>query len=94
VGTDQGLKYLYVVDEEDKVVRRAVTLGSPQESLQVVADGLKPGERVIISGLQRVAPGVTVNPKLVPMRDGSKVSNQESRGGDDSDAAGRLIPHS
>jgi RND family efflux transporter MFP subunit len=67
VGTDQDLKYLYAVDENSKVVRRAVKLGSLQDSLQVVAEGIKPGERVIVSGLQRVQPGATVSPKLVPM---------------------------
>ncbi|HEX3659702.1 MAG TPA: efflux RND transporter periplasmic adaptor subunit [Pirellulales bacterium] len=67
VGTDQDLKYLYAVDENSKVVRRAVKLGSLQDGLQVVAEGIKPGERVIVSGLQRVQPGATVSPKLVPM---------------------------
>ena len=67
VGTDQDLKYLYVVDEDNKVVRHPVKLGSLLDGLQVVAEGVKPGERVIVSGLQRVHPGVTVNPRLVPM---------------------------
>ena len=67
VGTDQDLKYLYVVDEHNQVVRHAVKLGSLQDGLQVVTDGLKPGERVIVNGLQRVHPDVVVNPSLVPM---------------------------
>ncbi len=67
VGTDQDLKYVYVVDEDNKVVRHAVQLGTLQDSLQVIADGLKPGERVIVNGLQRVQQGATVNPTLVPM---------------------------
>jgi RND family efflux transporter MFP subunit len=67
IGTDQDLKYVYVVGEDNKVVRHAVKLGTEQEGLQVIAEGLKPAERVIVSGLQRVHPGDTVNPKLVPM---------------------------
>ncbi|MGO9111726.1 MAG: efflux RND transporter periplasmic adaptor subunit [Thermoguttaceae bacterium] len=67
VGTDQDLKYVYVVDEDNKVVRRAVKLGSLQDGLQVVTDGLKAGERVVVNGLQRVDPGASVNPRLVPM---------------------------
>jgi RND family efflux transporter MFP subunit len=67
VGTDQNLKYLYVVDEHNKVARRGVKLGSLHNGLQAIAKGLKPGERVIVTGLQRVHPGVTVNPRLVPM---------------------------
>jgi RND family efflux transporter MFP subunit len=67
VGTDQDLKYLYVVDEHNKVVRHAVTLGSLHEGLQVITHGLKPGERVIVNGMQRVRPGATVTPRVVPM---------------------------
>jgi RND family efflux transporter MFP subunit len=67
IGTDQDLKYVFVVDGNNKVVRRPVNLGSLQDGLQVVSDGLKPGERVIVNGLQRVQQGATVDPKLVPM---------------------------
>ena len=67
VGTDQDLKYLYVVDKDNKVVRHAVKLGSLQDGLQVIAEGLEPGERVIVSGLQRVKQGAIVEAKLVPM---------------------------
>jgi RND family efflux transporter MFP subunit len=67
VGTDQDLKYLYVVDNDNKVVRRAVKLGSLQDGLQVIAEGLEPGERVIVSGLQRVKQGAIVEARLAPM---------------------------
>ena len=67
VGTDQDLKYLYVVDKDNKVVRRAVKLGSLQDGLQVIAEGLEPGERVIVTGLQRVKQGAVVEARLVPM---------------------------
>jgi membrane fusion protein, multidrug efflux system len=67
VGTDQDLKYLYVVDENNKVIRHNVKLGTLQDGLQVITDGLKGGERVIVNGLQRVQQGATVNPTLVPM---------------------------
>jgi RND family efflux transporter MFP subunit len=67
VGTDQDLRYLFVVDENNKVVRYNVKLGSLQDGLQVITEGLKPGERVIVKGLQRVQQGATVTPTLVPM---------------------------
>jgi RND family efflux transporter MFP subunit len=67
VGTDQDLKYIFIVDEENKVIRHAVKLGSMQDGLQVITDGLARGERVIVNGLQRVAPGANVNPRLEPM---------------------------
>ena len=67
VATDQDLKYVFVVDEDNKVVRHNVKLGSLHDGLQVITDGVKPGEHVIVDGLQRVQQGATVNPKLVPM---------------------------
>jgi RND family efflux transporter MFP subunit len=65
--TDQGQKIVYVVDQENKVVSRPVSLGAVHDGLRVVEEGLKPGERVIVNGLQQVRPGATVEPKLVDM---------------------------
>jgi membrane fusion protein, multidrug efflux system len=67
VGTDQDLKYVYVVDADNKVVRHNVKLGSLQEGLQVITDGLQPAEHVIVKGLQRVQQGATVTPTVVSM---------------------------
>lgn len=64
---DQGQKVVYVVDKDDKVVSRAVRLGAMHNGLREVTDGLRPGERVIVNGLQQVRPGATVEPKLVRM---------------------------
>ena len=65
--TDQGQKVVYVVDKENEVVSRPVRLGALHDGLREIADGLKPGERVIVNGLQQVRPGMTVEPKLVDM---------------------------
>jgi RND family efflux transporter MFP subunit len=65
--TDQGQKILYVVSEKNEVVARPVRLGALQNGLREITDGLKPGELVIVNGLQQVQPGVTVEPKLVDM---------------------------
>jgi RND family efflux transporter MFP subunit len=67
LGTDQDLKYVVVVGDDNKVVRHNVKLGSLQDGLQVVTEGLRPGERVVVKGLQRIQQGATVEPKLVPM---------------------------
>ncbi len=67
VGTDQGQKYVLVVNKDNKVEYRAVTLGPPQDGLRVVATGLKADERVLVSGLLRVKTGAVVDPKLVEM---------------------------
>jgi RND family efflux transporter MFP subunit len=67
VGNDQDLKYLYVLNDKNEVERRNVTLGTQQGGLMVVSKGLKPGDRVVVNGLQHVRVGMAVNPKLVTM---------------------------
>jgi RND family efflux transporter MFP subunit len=67
VGTDQGLKFLYVVNGENTVERRDVRLGRLAEGLQVIDEGLKPEDRVIVNGIQRVRDGMKVDPKPSPM---------------------------
>ncbi len=67
IQTNQNLKYVDVIDDQDEVVRRDVTLGGIQDGLQVIAKGLAPKERVVISGMQHVKPGGKVTPKLIPM---------------------------
>jgi RND family efflux transporter MFP subunit len=64
---DQGQKILHVVNDKNEVVSRPVRLGALHDGLRAIEDGLKPGERVIVIGLQQVRPGVTVEPKLVDM---------------------------
>jgi RND family efflux transporter MFP subunit len=78
IGEDQNLKYLYVVDKDNKVVRHAVELGSQQDGLQVITKGLKPRERVIVSGIQRVQRGAVVKPRLVPMPIPTRESQAEN----------------
>jgi RND family efflux transporter MFP subunit len=65
--TDQGQKIVYVVDQDNKVVSRPVRLGALHDGLREITDGLKPGDRVIVNGLQQVRPGMTVEPNLVDM---------------------------
>jgi RND family efflux transporter MFP subunit len=65
--TDQGQKVLYVVNDKNEVVSRPVRLGALQAGLREITDGLKPGELVIVTGLQQVRPGVIVEPNRVDM---------------------------
>jgi multidrug efflux system membrane fusion protein len=68
LATDQGQKNLYIVDENNKVRYQPVTPGAIQDDgLRVIAEGLKPGERVIVSGLQFVRPGLEVQVEEAPM---------------------------
>lgn len=60
---DQMVQFVFVVGENDVVARRTVEPGSLTEGMRVIRSGLKPGERVIVEGLQRVRPGTPVTPK-------------------------------
>jgi RND family efflux transporter MFP subunit len=68
VMSDQGKKYLYVVNDKNVVERRNVKLGSAQDGgLRVVAEGLTSDDWVVVKGVNQVEPGKTVEPEKVPM---------------------------
>jgi RND family efflux transporter MFP subunit len=67
IDSDQGQKIVYVVNEKDEIVSRPIVVGAVQQGLRVVEEGLKAGDRVVVSGLQRVRPGLVVDAKLVDM---------------------------
>ena len=67
IATDQDRRYVLVVGADDKIEYRAVRTGPIVDGLRVVRDGVKGGERIVINGLQRVRPGMTIKPKMVPM---------------------------
>jgi multidrug efflux system membrane fusion protein len=67
VGTDQSRKFVFVVDKDSKAEYRAVTLGPVVDGLRVVRTGLKPGEKIVVNGLQRVRPGAPITAQTVPM---------------------------
>jgi membrane fusion protein, multidrug efflux system len=62
----QGVRTLYLVDNEDKVVARTVTAGDRIGGLWAIEKGLEAGDRVIVEGLQRVQPGGKVQYKVEP----------------------------
>lgn len=63
VQEQQGAKIVMVVEAEDKVALRPVTLDERVGDLYIVAKGLKAGERVIVEGMQKVRPGMQVKPE-------------------------------
>jgi RND family efflux transporter MFP subunit len=65
IATDQGQKFLYVVDDQNKVVYRRVRVGPLHDGLRVVEEGLQPDDWVISGGAQRVRAGMTVKPVKV-----------------------------
>jgi RND family efflux transporter MFP subunit len=60
VQSDQGYKFLYVADTENKVQRRDVDIGRAHGPLRTVVKGLNPQERVIVNGLVLLRPGAKV----------------------------------
>ncbi|MBS1856141.1 MAG: efflux RND transporter periplasmic adaptor subunit [Acidobacteria bacterium] len=59
----QGSYQVAVVDDGNKVTIRTVRMGERADGMWVVDEGLRPGERVIVEGLQKVRTGAVVNPK-------------------------------
>lgn len=67
IGTDLGNQFVYVIDKEHKVQYRKVDTGPLFHGLRVIASGVQPSDLVVVNGLQRVRPGVEVNPQKVAM---------------------------
>jgi len=63
----QGLYNVYVVDAQSKVATREITVGQKVASNWLITEGLKPGEKVIYEGLQKVKEGMVVKPKIVDL---------------------------
>lgn len=74
IGLDQGQRFVLVLDEKNIVDYRRVTMGKLDQGMRVIESGLKPDESVIVSGLQRVRPGVQVSPHRVEMTSFSEAS--------------------
>jgi RND family efflux transporter MFP subunit len=79
LGSDQGQKYVYVVSDANEVSSRPVKIGRLYDGLRVIEDGLSKGDRVVISGLQRVRPGAKVDWKLADMP--TRSAQQKGNGG-------------
>jgi membrane fusion protein (multidrug efflux system) len=59
----QGGYQVAVLNAENKIEIRAVKVGEQTGSSWIITDGLKPGENVVAEGVQKVLPGMQVNPK-------------------------------
>jgi RND family efflux transporter MFP subunit len=59
----QGGFQVAALDHENKVSIRTVKVGDRVGAQWIIVDGLKPGERVVAEGVQKVRPGMQVNPK-------------------------------
>ncbi|MGY3548693.1 RND family efflux transporter MFP subunit [Bradyrhizobium sp. USDA 4472] len=63
LGSDQGGRYLLVANNDNVVEQRKVQIGPTDNGLRVIESGLKPDDRVVISGLLRVIPGQKIDPQ-------------------------------
>ncbi|MBP55312.1 MAG: efflux transporter periplasmic adaptor subunit [Marinobacter sp.] len=71
--TDQDRRFVYVVDEQNRVAPRQVTTGRQVDDLQVIREGLNHGDLVIINGVQKVfGAGMQVKPQLVAMKESAR----------------------
>ena len=62
IGTDQSKRFVIVVDDKNDTSYREVRLGASQDGQRVIEAGLEAGERIVVSGLQRIRPGDAVTP--------------------------------
>jgi hypothetical protein len=78
IASDQGLKYVYVVDSDQKVQYRRVMIGALQENgLREITNGLKDDDLVLVGGLLQVRPQmkIEVEHKDMPTLEQSGVAN-------------------
>jgi membrane fusion protein (multidrug efflux system) len=96
----QGVKSVLVVGNDNKVALRTITTSGTVDDVAIVDSGLKPGERVIVEGSQKVRPGMQVvaeerppqqqaGPPQQPQPQGPPPQQQQQQ---PSPAAGRAPP--
>jgi multidrug efflux system membrane fusion protein len=78
VDTDQGQKVVYVVNGENVVDKRPVQLGRLHDGMREILSGVKPTERVVVDGIQRVRSGVTVDPRVIEMPASKPAGGQQA----------------
>ena len=104
IGADQGGNYLLTVSGDNAVEKKQIRMGQLVDGLRVIDEGLQPGERVIVKGLQRARPGAKVEPEKIDMktltasavkeaaeakRDQAKPATAAPAAGDDATSAGK-----
>lgn len=73
IGTDQGQKFVMTLSPTNTVQYRAVKLGPDVNGKRIIRDGLKPGEQVVVNGLQRIRPGIPVKPETAVAANSSDI---------------------
>ncbi len=64
IGTDQSRQFVFVLDDQNVASQQLITPGRlTEDGLRVVESGLTEASRIVVKGLQRVRPGMTVSPQ-------------------------------
>lgn len=63
IGTDQNRKFVYRIDDDNKTSYCEVQLGDSLNGYRIIASGLSPGDKVVVSGLMRIRPNMLVAPQ-------------------------------
>lgn len=72
LGTDQSGRYLRVINKDNVVEQRMVTIGQLEGTMRVIEKGLGADDRVIVGGIQRAIPGQKVDPQTAASAPGAK----------------------
>jgi RND family efflux transporter MFP subunit len=65
IGTEQSRKFVYIVNDNNEIEKRIVTLGPLHDkNFRVIRSGLSVDDKVVTKGIQRVRAGMSVNPKM------------------------------
>ena len=68
IGSDQSGRFLLAVNSENMVEKKPIRMGRLVDGLRVIVEGLGPGDRVVVNGLQRARPGAKVDPEPTDMK--------------------------
>ena len=64
ISTDQAQKFSLALTSSNTVEYRALKLGPIVKGKRIVREGLKPGDQIVVNGLQRVRPGMPVKAQI------------------------------
>jgi membrane fusion protein, multidrug efflux system len=79
IASEQGYKYVYVVDAENTVQNRRITTGPLQEDgMRVITEGLKPTDTVVVGGLQQVRPKMKIKTEVIPMPPSNRAGGSDA----------------
>jgi multidrug efflux system membrane fusion protein len=81
IGDQQGQNYVIIVGKDNKAEFRNITIGADYKGSTIVEKGVKVGEKVVTEGLQKLRPGMTVNPKPAKPKSTNRPAPTPTTGG-------------